>query len=424
MKKNITLAYSYGFDNPGDYAITPGAINAIRSVDENIFITIISSYTPNHNIFLKTKKILETKYDNLEVIPNDLFYKKKKKSIIYKFRILISILLNRSQNLTYSKSKMLKSLLKSDMLVFNGGHIFFWDKLMGEKRNIFINYFLVSKVYSNLNLKYGIYANSFGPFNFEKNILVKKLFRIFFNNASFLLARDAESKEYLKPLYLKHEIKTVLDPAFYLQDEKRDMVQKFIRMNGLIDKQFICFSFRLSNRGSITDLPKLRTENYIKHLKAVLSHAIINTDYPLLMIKQVDRDELDMKKVLSQINIDYDENRIIYVDGLDAGFLRLLYKKSRFIVAMRFHSLIFALSSGTPVIGITYKEIGPKIEGLLKQFSIEENYFSLDNFNEKQFTTSFDSTVKSHEKYQKQLTIKLNDLYGESKHEIKKILER
>jgi len=108
--RRIILAYSYGFNNPGDYAITPGTINALRSVNENTFITVISSGNNLSDKYLKTKKILEDRYEHLEVIPNDLFETNVKKSTFTKVKSLGQILLYGSSKQINSKGQTFNSI--------------------------------------------------------------------------------------------------------------------------------------------------------------------------------------------------------------------------------------------------------------------------------------------------------------------------
>jgi len=75
--------------------------------------------------------------------------------------------------------------------------------------------------------------------------------------------------------------------------------------------------------------------------------------------------------------------------------LQALYSKSRLLIGMRFHSLIFALNVGTPVVGIYYHHIGPKISGLMKDFGWPNLEFDLKNMKVENFIKEMDKVINN-----------------------------
>ena len=70
------------------------------------------------------------------------------------------------------------------------------------------------------------------------------------------------------------------------------------------------------------------------------------------------------------------------------------------MIAMRFHSVVFALATNTPFIAIDYT-LGGKITGLLTDLGLQDRMFSISEFNHKQ------AVLKLEEQYNQDIDNKL-----------------
>ncbi|MEX2411859.1 MAG: polysaccharide pyruvyl transferase family protein, partial [Candidatus Paceibacterota bacterium] len=67
-----------------------------------------------------------------------------------------------------------------------------------------------------------------------------------------------------------------------------------------------------------------------------------------------------------------------------------LFQKSSFVLAMRYHSTVFSIATGTPFMSIDYTR-GGKITGLLQDMSLNDRLIDLDSFDGKMLAENFNN---------------------------------
>jgi colanic acid/amylovoran biosynthesis protein len=91
---------------------------------------------------------------------------------------------------------------------------------------------------------------------------------------------------------------------------------------------------------------------------------------------------------------------ILMEERCDPTEITGLYASLDFLVGMRFHSVIFALTSYVPSIAIEYHY---KARGIMRDLGLEEWVLALDDMTEDRIITLFDRLVHEKDQYETQL---------------------
>ena len=101
---------------------------------------------------------------------------------------------------------------------------------------------------------------------------------------------------------------------------------------------------------------------------------------------------MDIENIISTLPTELNTRCIRLYEFLSPQALRSLYGHAALLVGMRFPSLVFALSMGTPVVGVHYSDMGPEIEGLLTDIGCDELSLKMEGLKgDKLFQTVLDA---------------------------------
>ena len=416
--KEVTILYAYGSVNPGDHAIAPGTLEYIKRTNKNCRINLISLFKKDTEEFKKQKEYFSKYYPEVNFICQDfnstrLIPSSKLDLLVKTLFYFAGFILSSFFNYCFFKSKAFTSILNSDLIIINGGHLIFWNDKMGERNFIIRGIFSIVWMTKKLNKQYVFHGQSYGPFYFKKTEIIQKLlFKKTLTNAKLLTLREPASQPRLFDLLKnKNQISPVLlDSAFFIKDQDNLQANKLFRQHNLHENQFIVFALRLSKRGSQEELEKERIDKYKQVLLDTIKYWSANEDFKLVFVCQVPQDLIDTKNIVQHIPPQAREKFIYIHEDLTPGLLKSIYKSARFIIAMRFHSMIFALSEGTPTIGISYYEIGPKIKGLQELFSLKSYFFEIENSTSDEILKSSISLNNDINFYKSEVLKKLDTL--------------
>jgi len=395
----ILLTYCWGNANAGDKVITKGTILSLRKVypDAKIVVWHISSKKDSN--FDESKAYLQEIDSNIKLVLNPV------KSYSDSFHLSFIPMI--CKNLLNKKSNLYE-LLRSDLVIFNCGHYFFWDsKLPGKWTKLRASYPLfLAKLF---NIPYGIYPHSFGPFEFRLYQLpIKFYYKNLFSDAKFLFTRESLSKEFLKKqIKGNFKVQNLIDSGFFVEERESEEAERILSKYNLEENKFIAMTIRLSKRGSSEKLSSEKYEKYANKLSLIIDKIIDEYQYKVGLVCQVPSDKIHSQNVIKKLDEKKREKCKIIDEKLSPETLEAFYNKSRLLIGMRFHSLIFALNVGTPVMGIYYHHIGPKISGLMEDFRWENLEFDLENLevenfmNEVNYILNNEMELKIEEKVEK-----------------------
>lgn len=383
-EKSVLLCYGWFGKNRGDRSITLG-MNELFSESSNNINYEIADWP--------FKKNSETSYDvsfgeNYYKNYRDYLVRKYEDVPCRKFFYAIELVLLLCMPKTYSNivseeiGSQLKSIYEFDFILYNGGHLFLSNEKMSNY-NILVDDILLilpGLLARRLNISYGLWAQSVGP---VKNgvLFIDKLV---LKGAEFIFCRESDSFEYLQKMGIKKEkINLIPDPAFMLPYEEDD--------HSLLDdydiNEYICLTVRRSGARRGVDIPNKVYSSYINELAEFVDRWIEQSNMSVVFVSQHGETNIadsandsHVATILKQ-KINNSEEFFIVNEEITINELKHIYSNSAGLVGTRFHSLIFALQVGTPIIGISSYYTGPKISGMLKDLDLENGLFSMENLD-------------------------------------------
>jgi len=429
--KNIVLAYCWGTNNVGDKAITPGMLNLLYESYPKCNITLISFFPDTSNKFQNSAVFIKKKHPNIAFIPNILpllpFSTKYVGKYISGFLNLIaqlfSLLFPKLSLHIFNKNIGLKQLAKSDLVISNCGHIFFWNKRMKSlKYTLTMAYPLL--IAKHLGIPYGFYAQSFGPFEFGYfDGLIKGFYRWLFLGSRFIYTRESESQKEIGDLICKSkcDLATVLDAAFFLRGQEDQKAKAILNKYNLKSDAFIAMTLRLTKRGSSKPLEGELYKRYDRKLSQFIVQWVERKGIPIAIVCQVPADIKDSKFVYEHLPNKYKDYCRIITEKLSPEALKSLYKNARILLGMRFHSLIFALSENTPVVGLYYSDLGPKIPGMMRDLGFQNYVYDIKDISGEDLFKSVNEINQNKDSISKEIEQKLIVMKKQSLDVMKKI---
>jgi polysaccharide pyruvyl transferase CsaB len=302
----------FGFDNSGDDAILKAIVNDLLDYDNDLKIKVLSN-NPD-----KTEKMCEVFSANR-----------------FKIREVIS------------------SIKETDLLISGGGSLL---QDITSTRSL-LYYLALMKLALMFKKPIFVYANGIGPINKKMN---RMLTRKILNKVDYISLRDNLSKEYLEELGVKNNnIKVTADPVFTLKATDENLVKDILKNEKIpIDKPIVGISIRRWN-----DDQKVLTE-----FKKTINYLVNTKQVNVILIPMHFKEDIEISnRLLELTNL---EGCFILRNEYPVENILSIIKKMDLIISMRLHTLIYAASQVTPMIGIVYD---PKVEGFLKE--IEYDYY-------------------------------------------------
>jgi polysaccharide pyruvyl transferase WcaK-like protein len=179
----------------------------------------------------------------------------------------------------------------------------------------------------------------------------------------YITLRDEESKELLKSLGVTKDIEIVADPVMGYELDFNETINE--------SEKFISISVREWNKASDDFLKKIATT----------CDMLIESGYGIVFVPMHgEHDYTTSKEVVDMMK--NDAKIFNYESSIEEKIMCI--KKSKLMIGMRLHALIFAATVNTPMIGLSYD---PKIDSFLKLVnqpcigSVDGNWTSNDLFN-------------------------------------------
>jgi colanic acid/amylovoran biosynthesis protein len=131
---------------------------------------------------------------------------------------------------------------------------------------------------------------------------------------------------------------------------------------------------------------------YIDSMSETLNNLHASTNLPVKLIVQVENDLPAIEKVRCKLNVPCE---IMYAVNTPEKIKELL-GSSFCLVASRFHSAIFSLSVGCPVIALSYL---PKTSGMLDLYGLSDLHRPIDNFDPQEVASSLKNIASDRQKF-------------------------
>jgi polysaccharide pyruvyl transferase WcaK-like protein len=377
--KKVLIAYAYGTRNAGDFALNLGSINLLSELFEKNNMSFVSRFGEKSPDFKKTKDLLAKYEPKVNIYPCFFDVDKYRQGKFERFGKIFSasskyVYYNflPFTNCRYIKSPGIKAICNSDMVLCNTGNLFYWNQYRHDLAYLFgvLFPFAFSK---KIKKPYGFLPQSIGEIQGLGRIILEDIFK----ESKFITFReDISEKIFEKIFHLKHP--TFIDTAFFIEKYNDVAAKKILSDINIGKKNYLAVTIRTGKLGDVGDFNPIKLKKIFLQLRKIIEQLLKNFEYDILLICQTKIDFESTKKIYDHFK---KTNRLHMIEEYDPVILRSIYKQSVTLVAMRLHSAIFALSTGTPVIGIYDEQWGPKMPGTLLHFNMSNKVFELSSID-------------------------------------------
>jgi colanic acid/amylovoran biosynthesis protein len=240
-----------------------------------------------------------------------------------------------------------------------------------------------------------IMPQSLGPFRWKWE---RWLVREIYSRARLVILRDAISIDLSKEIGLpESKIKFAFDPGFALPGATPERAMEIMSGYGYISGQHSIGMTVIARLSKAFD--RERFDHYYRTLANLMGRFISEFDVNVYIFDQVKgptREEDD--SIAAELLRDMfggNRNRIIHIDGsLSPMELKACYGLMDMFVATRFHSGVFAMSSGVATLFIGYN---PKTKGFLEAVGLNQLGLDINNLESNQLWELLISTWENRQ---------------------------
>jgi colanic acid/amylovoran biosynthesis protein len=396
-KQIITVLHGTNYWNMGDLGLMEALLVSLKREFSEAKIYILSAFA-NMNCPVGQKFDLG-KYNAVEIegptifLPYSGFFRKLFFFMIRIFKILAYMAAKRALNIRLSwlvstqTEEMLTVLLKSDLIISKPGG-FLYD--VKESRMPSAHHLFSILLATLTGRPVVIYAQSIGPFD---RPFYFPFIRFILNRTRLILTRDQPSYDICKNvLRIKGpELKLTADEAFLLPDGDAALGRALLMDTGipldvnLVGMTILDWHFpNDTNRSMAVDQYVSALTELINHINQKHNaHVVI---FPFVLGEGYTRtgDEEITNRLLQS-----GERRDMahLFKGTEPTTIKSAMRLMDVFVGSRMHSNIFALTSGVPVIAISYL---PKTSGIMEMLGLSEFVLSIEGINSLELKSLFD----------------------------------
>jgi hypothetical protein len=352
-------------------AINQGSLKYLNTLYDSVTPQVVSIHPEESAEYQKASEILPWNDLSYELLGGPMHYDPKTQTPLEQYTGLSGDGLRYALDLfngriypTGFQTQMAEEITDSEFLFYNGGN------LIHHKRNLpyLLGVLYPLQVAKWNDIPYGLLPHTI----FDIEGRYEPLIRSILEGAEFVWTRDGQSYDYLASEFsLSTPILNGLDTAFFLDEPTVSAGDTGDRSDG----QRVAVVPRFSTLG---DTGELGTDNaeqqFVQFLKALTraGHEVILT----VQTKVEEEWATNNEAVL-------DAHDVTVFTSYQPQELREHYDDVDLLVTMRLHAGIFALSTGTPAIGLYRDEWGPKTPGTwanigLSEFTLSHEEITVD----------------------------------------------
>lgn len=349
QRRTVSLVYGYSARNAGDFAITLGAVDVLAR--SGFHVRLFSRYCAKNKDFFESSRSLRERYgDELEIFECPFNLDRAdgmaKTAVNYLNGILTVLGIRR-------RKAFRQSLLGGDLVIFNGGNLFRCRSFIDLARLAALLYPL--SIAKKAHKPYVIFPQSASTLNGTG----KRLLLPILKGAETVMFREEETAAFMSKMVDLRNVFQTIDLAFFI--DKTHLPETPKDYSG-----YVALTLRFHTVGDIAYLPGEKQEKILQTVGGLIEK--VKPERPVLLVVQSDKDEELSRKIAST-------HRIELIKCQDVPKLLSIYRQVDLLIGMRLHSIILALSTGTPCIGLFYKEWGLKNPGMMKYFGLPCHFF-------------------------------------------------
>ena len=334
-KVNIMISGYYGYENNGDDLLLKSIIGDFRMRATDVHIVVLSM----------SPKSTRATY-GVDSINRSNFFK-----------------INR--------------LLKKTNLLISGGGGLIQDVTSTRSLLYYLHVILLAKLYG---VKVMLYANGIGPIRKATNKLVTSEI---INRVDLITVRDKSSLNELTQLKITKPLIYLTADAAFSSSIKLDLSEKELILKKYMLKEHKYFCIAIRDFYNLAD-------GFHAELAKALDYVVDKYDLmPVFLLMQPHNDAHIAKLVMSIMN--HKSLMLAEEEYLKDNVVVTLIAYSRFVLAMRLHSVIYAARTCSPVIGIIYDK---KVKNMFEYLK-SDSYVYVEKFSYKELIKHIDLKMSS-----------------------------
>jgi len=259
-----------------------------------------------------------------------------------------------------------------------------------------------------------LFPFSAGPF---PNRLVSLFARFALNRTAVVMTREELTRDYLVAIGVRKDIRVVADVAFGLQPAPDEQIARFFHFRNLGNCHSsligINISQLMSHRSRVLNL----RNDYIELMARLADYLVDEFNVTVLLIPhqiypktlefttdtsasiQLGTDMTAISDTFARVK---NKDRIVPLNGeYTVQELKGIISKCDLFVGARTHSIIAAISTSVPTLGIAYSV---KTIGIMKMFHLDEYVCDLKSMNLDELTTKVGDLWRNRDKIRKKLS--------------------
>jgi polysaccharide pyruvyl transferase WcaK-like protein len=373
----IAIFYAWGTQNAGDHALALGALSLLTSLVPPHQIVVVSRYAAGESTQDATAD-LKRQFPGVRVVPCPFGSARstRRQRLLQNAQglalSLLCVTLPRLALRLFRHKDAIQELGRADLVLLMGGNLFYWHRYRKSLPRLGA-FALPLLMAHRLGIPYGFLPQTSGPFEGRMGRLLGKLFE----RAAFVLFRDRASLENVAAIADLTRTQTEVGPdlAFFLRRHPQRPASALSQL-GLTPGEYIAVTVRIAPLGDrgiaqeADDSAKVLSR-LAALLPEVLAVAASQLGKRIVFVAQTDED-VEPSREVRQVLADRYHVASEFIDTRDVATLLDLYANALLLVGMRMHSLIFALSQGTPVVGLWRRQLGPKIPAMLSDLGLAD----------------------------------------------------
>lgn len=361
-KRTAALFYLYGQYNAGDAAIGLGALEFLTTLGYKI--NAVSRWPESSRDFIADRAYYNSKFGDVAISPGPFRFKRVRGffAAVRQYSVALFSLAGVSES-----ANVRSVILSSDLVVLNGGNLLRCESLRDFIRlTAFVYPVLLAKFYRK---PYIIFPQSTSRINY----FGKKLLGCVFEDARAIWVREKSSLEVFTQHFPKVVFRYAPDMAFNIEPISEGpllLSEPGGRKSGAVVK--VAVTLRDFGIGDIGPLPPIVRRRIVSTIGDVLRQLSGSEFLDLTLVVQCDVDRAVTNEVFGTVQelLSLGNFRVTILDARDTYELLEFYKSQDLLLGMRLHSIVLALSVGTPCVGYFDHGWGLKNPGLLKAFDL------------------------------------------------------
>jgi len=297
----------------------------------------------------------------------------------------------------------------SDLFVLGGGGLL---KDYGCDSSNLEGWLRLLRLAKKLKVKTALYAVGVENIRYDDS---RKFLRDALDGVDLITVRDSTSKDILKSIGVKGEVKVVADPAVLLASGSARKIGD-IPMSPRI---MICVRHWF-DKGFYIEKPEVN-ENFIRSLSVaadfLVEHYKAKIDFVPFRTASYDDDRIVAKQVISYMR--HKDRTRVHSCTPEVDEFAEMARQSSLVIGMRLHSLILATAVGVPVIGLEYM---PKVRAYMD--SIDQGNYSLklEALTSDKLIALIEDTFKRYDTRSRTICLEVSKLQSIARDSIKELV--